>query len=213
MQGGVKYHLSLWYDSTTDSIPVSRTIGEHSTHQANVINNQGQILYRVLILVKHFLHLVMFSLEQIVFFRLGLATNLEKENWIPTSLTRLKNWPRVTSSPWRRGWINTYLIRDFHDHEEKFTSKTRLKKQAPGETQTLVFFCYKKPALRTHLCPVGWDCWIHRLHLSRRVKKNSNEYPRYGINHLMVRLLSWSFEELEVPFHCHYSKVYSDPEW
>ena len=30
-QGGIKYHfLSLWYDSTWDSTPVSRTIDEHS---------------------------------------------------------------------------------------------------------------------------------------------------------------------------------------
>ena len=32
-QGGIKYHfLCLWYDSTWDWTPVSRTIGEHSTH-------------------------------------------------------------------------------------------------------------------------------------------------------------------------------------
>ena len=36
-QGGIKYHfLSLWYDSTWDWTPVSRTIGEHSIHFANV---------------------------------------------------------------------------------------------------------------------------------------------------------------------------------
>ena len=35
-QGDIKYHfLSLWYDSTWDWIPVSRTIGEHSTHEVN----------------------------------------------------------------------------------------------------------------------------------------------------------------------------------
>ena len=35
-QGGMKYDfLSLWYDSTWDWTPVSRTIGEHSTHKAN----------------------------------------------------------------------------------------------------------------------------------------------------------------------------------
>ena len=35
-QGSIKYHfLSLWYDSTWDWTPVSRTIGEHST-QANL---------------------------------------------------------------------------------------------------------------------------------------------------------------------------------
>ena len=32
-QGGIKYYfLSLWYDSTWDWIPVSQTIGKHSTH-------------------------------------------------------------------------------------------------------------------------------------------------------------------------------------
>ena len=35
-QEGIKYHfLSLWYDLTWDWIPVTRTIDEHSTHQAN----------------------------------------------------------------------------------------------------------------------------------------------------------------------------------
>ena len=32
-QGGIKYHfLRLWYDSIWDWTPISRTIGEHSTH-------------------------------------------------------------------------------------------------------------------------------------------------------------------------------------
>ena len=36
-QGGIKYHfLSLWYDSTWDWTQVSRAIGEHSNHNANV---------------------------------------------------------------------------------------------------------------------------------------------------------------------------------
>ena len=36
-QEGIKYHfLSLWYDSTWDWTQVSRTIGEHSNHYANV---------------------------------------------------------------------------------------------------------------------------------------------------------------------------------
>ena len=35
-QGGIKYHfLSLWYDSTWDWTPVSRTIDELSTHLTN----------------------------------------------------------------------------------------------------------------------------------------------------------------------------------
>ena len=35
-QGGIKYHfLSLWYDSTGDWTPVSKTIGEHSPHEDN----------------------------------------------------------------------------------------------------------------------------------------------------------------------------------
>ena len=40
-QGGIKYYfLSLWYDATWDWTPVSRTIGEHSTDQANAkVNN------------------------------------------------------------------------------------------------------------------------------------------------------------------------------
>ena len=34
-QGGIKYHfLCLWYDSTWDWAPISRTIDKHSTHEA-----------------------------------------------------------------------------------------------------------------------------------------------------------------------------------
>ena len=36
-QGSIKYHfLSLWYDSTQDWTQVSRAIGEHPNHYANV---------------------------------------------------------------------------------------------------------------------------------------------------------------------------------
>ena len=36
-QGGLKYHfLSLWYDLTWDWTQVSRAIGEHANHHANV---------------------------------------------------------------------------------------------------------------------------------------------------------------------------------
>ena len=38
-QGGIKYYFSsLWYDATWDWTHVSRTIGERSTHWANVTN-------------------------------------------------------------------------------------------------------------------------------------------------------------------------------
>ena len=35
-QEGIKYHLSLWYDSTWDWTQVSRAIGEHSNHPTDV---------------------------------------------------------------------------------------------------------------------------------------------------------------------------------
>ena len=36
-EGSIKYHfLSFWYDSTCDWTEVSRAIGEHSNHYANV---------------------------------------------------------------------------------------------------------------------------------------------------------------------------------
>ena len=33
------------------------------------------------------------------------------------------------------------------------------------------------------------------------------------LNHLIVKLQSWSFGECGVPLHCHYSQVHSDSEW
>ena len=43
-QGSIKYHfLSLWYDSTRDWTQISRAIGEHCTHYANVRSLIGQV--------------------------------------------------------------------------------------------------------------------------------------------------------------------------
>ena len=48
MQGGIKYHfLSLWYDSTWDWNPVSRAIGEHSTHLAKSLNRRKRSQFTV----------------------------------------------------------------------------------------------------------------------------------------------------------------------
>ena len=39
-QGGIKYYFKVfWYDANWDWTQVSRTIGEHSFHSANVSNN------------------------------------------------------------------------------------------------------------------------------------------------------------------------------
>ena len=43
-QGRINYHfLSLWYDSTLDWTLVSRTIGEHSTHEFLILVNTNQL--------------------------------------------------------------------------------------------------------------------------------------------------------------------------
>ena len=46
-QGNIKYHfLSLWYDSTCDWTPVSRAIGEHSSHLTNfIVNNLFEAVF------------------------------------------------------------------------------------------------------------------------------------------------------------------------
>ena len=45
-QYGIKYRfLSLWYDSTWDWTPVSRTIGEYSTHY---VHNKLLITYKII---------------------------------------------------------------------------------------------------------------------------------------------------------------------
>ena len=53
-QGDIKYHfLSLWYDTTWDWTPVSRTTGEHSTHYAkeDLGSIQGRIIPKTLKMV------------------------------------------------------------------------------------------------------------------------------------------------------------------
>ena len=48
-QGVIKYHfLSLWYDSTWDWTPVSRAIGQYSSHEANEPGDMGSISGRVI---------------------------------------------------------------------------------------------------------------------------------------------------------------------
>ena len=51
-------------------------------------------------------------IRQTGFFNLNKITiRSEGKLWIQTSCTLLKNWPCVASCLWRRGWVNTYLIR------------------------------------------------------------------------------------------------------
>ena len=57
-QDGIKYHfLSLWYDSIMDWTPVFRTMGEHSTHEANRLSWWKRAISGVP-LEFHFLHAV-----------------------------------------------------------------------------------------------------------------------------------------------------------
>ena len=51
---------------------------------------------------------------------------------------------------------------------------------------------------------------IHQLHLCRRVRLSSNEYPGYDdikLN-LIVKLQSWYFGESGVHLYCHYYQVH-----
>ena len=45
-QGGIKYHfLSIWYDSTWDWTPVSRTIGGQEMDTANIFRTPNDWVY------------------------------------------------------------------------------------------------------------------------------------------------------------------------
>ena len=61
-------------------------------------------------------------------------------------------------------------------------------------------------------CPVGWGCRIHRLHLCRGVTSHQKSVLNMTLNNRIVRLQPWSFRKYDVPLHCHYSQVHSDPE-
>ena len=66
-----------------------------------------------------------------------------------------------------------------------------------------------------HFNPVGWGCRIHWLHLWSWGKTPPPTHPTSVLdtilNNLMAKLQLWSFRE--VPLHCHYSQVHSNPEW
>ena len=67
-QGGIKYHfLSLWYNSTWNWTHVSRAIGEHSNHYANVqlveINKLSIILKKLYSSLYNFFLYIYFSIQ------------------------------------------------------------------------------------------------------------------------------------------------------
>ena len=72
-----------------------------------------------------------------------------------------------------------------------------------------------QPVFLTFICPVGWDCRIHRRLLCRGVRLPSpTSVLDMTLNNLMVRFqYSWSFGECRVPLHCHCSQVHSGLEW
>ena len=59
-------------------------------------------------------------------------------------------------------------------------------------------FARAKNAVETLWSPVSWDCGEVNAPTS---------VPDMTLNHLMLRLLSWSFGERCVRFHCHYSQI------
>ena len=74
-----------------------------------------------------------------------------------------------------------------------------------------VFSCEISPIV---VCPVGWDCRIHRLLLCRGVTPPPTSVLDMTLNNLMVRFQQcWSFGECGVPLHCHCSQVHSGSEW
>ena len=78
------------------------------------------------------------------------------------------------------------------------------------------FAYYLTSAMRLNsviVCPVGWGCRIHRLHLCRGVRFPPTSVLHMTLNNLMVRFQwCWSFGERGVPLHCHRSQVHSGPE-
>ena len=55
--------------------------------------------------------------------------------------------------------------------------------------------------------PVDWSCKIWWLHLCRGVDPYHHQWLSWimTLNHLIVKLQSWSFGECGVLLHCHYS--------
>ena len=64
------------------------------------------------------------------------------------------------------------------------------------------------------VCPVGWGCRIHRLHICRGVRPSPMSVLDMTLNNLMVRFLwCWSFGGCGAPLYCHRSQVHTAPEW
>ena len=93
---------------------------------------------------------------------------------------------------------STHILGDLHGH------KVRVQ-------FNMIFTLYIKPQYSL----ISWSfrrCWQH---LSRGIRPPTPLTSVLGmkLNHLIMRLQSWSLREYEVPLHSYYSLVYCNPEW
>ena len=77
----------------------------------------------------------------------------------------------------------------------------------------LLYKLTSTPNILKTICPVGWGCRIHWLHLYRGIRPPPTSVLIMTLNNLMVSFQwCWSFGECGTPLHCHCSLVHSGPE-
>ena len=134
------------------------------------------------------------------FFDLDLATSLEGKFWIQTSCTPLNSWPCITSSSWRRSWVNMIfmLVSEIH--------YSNLKRKHGIILLYLMLWnvCFENPRSKNFFYDEEWQSFQNTLSqnfgLTERNKEfNNQEFPitnfDLGIKHLLefiFPLPSWT---------------------
>ena len=100
-----------------------------------------------------------------------------------------------------RGWVKSFAI--FFYFILQVTIKTALHLQY-NPSCCIIW---------SHLSvssPIDWGSRMHWVHLCKRLRPTKSVL-NVTLNHLMVRLQSWSFEVYGVSLNCHHSQAHPDP--
>ena len=95
----------------------------------------------------------------------------------------------------------------FHLHNSKWTTlptHSCLVFYISSLHSLIVIICLLlfQPSTQNNICPVGWGCRIHRLHLCSWVRPLPKKCPGYDTKNLMLRFQwCWDFIECGAPFN------------
>ena len=121
-------------------------------------------------------------------------------------------------------WMNDVAYQFFsHTHTHTHTHTyiyIHWERGRKTKENTLIYYFFIKAIVHYHDClhsKLELDIYLELYTPTASLQGDKTPTPTnvldMKINHLMVRLQPWSFEEYGVPFHCHWFLVHSDMEY